>query len=138
MTELASGGFIVPATDAKRIEKALGEPLLDMTRLVSVVERGMDKEGDHSLVELKLDPTYLPSITQTAQLSGRTVKALIRDVAARTMKNMFYINPEPAPVQMTQSDYRAISEIISVEDPNGTDIANWIKDKALEAVPSKR
>ena len=130
LKDLAEGGLMLPAESVIRIKKAIAS--VDSEDIVSKVESGANRQGDHLLFTTAVDPVWEPRLKEIADSRGIPVMALMQEIVGAVLFNgWLYDNvvpPEPTPVSFSRPSYEFLRKTVAAGGPLfGEDIAAWAR-----------
>jgi len=136
--QLANGGVMLTASAVKRIRDA-GCALLNADDLIRDVEYARDRDRGNVILRFSLDPCRVGPIQAIADFKGISLNDLVqRDIEQMLNNGTFYSIPAPEPsVAFSEGDWLMLQGVLGMEVMHGSDLANWIRDKAglTEAMP---
>jgi len=139
LSDLAKGGVMLEPDVVKAISKHLKNQNWSGGDLLPLVERGVGMQGDNFIATWKIDPTYEPMLRELAENQGRTVNELVQELMdwAAGQGWFYQWEPEPKALRFTPEDYQMLAEATGKQDPNGTDIANFVKEMSESPVAAR-
>jgi len=132
LRELADGGVLLDCATSRQILDLIGT----LDQLVPTLEKvGKVRQGG-IVAEWRLDPVWLPAIEEIGKVQGRSVQEVVQDAMDYVMEQgwLYQIPAELPKVRFDPEDLKAVAEIIGIENPTGTDIAEWVKAQAQEPI----
>ena len=111
----ASGGLMMTVDDLNRIRKSTGLEIKVSADVVTAAEKGANApKGQHCYV-FELDPTLLPSITATAEMTGETIDSFMQSMWSFVLANgwLHDVNPDGQWIPFSSSQARKLRELLN-------------------------
>lgn len=139
LQSLAEGGMLLSAYQVSRIQKAADTRdmgVCDSDDVVDLAEEACDRSGDTLVVPVRIDPAYEPALKELGRTQGRTPEEIVQDLVAWVMDQgwAYEWHPEPRKLLLAEEDWADMKAIFG-EDVTGTDMANWIRERATAPEP---
>jgi hypothetical protein len=126
VNEELAGGIMLPAAMAERIRKAL--PDATPAAIVSAVERQASRDGDTTVVELRIDPVWLGHLRECAERAGVSLERHLRVTLDWALAQGWLgtVAQEPHKVLLTKEQYDAIAMVLGKADFTGDDLCGYL------------
>jgi len=130
LKDLAEGGLMLPTEAVQRIRKAIRS--IDSSDIASRVEGSVDRQGEHLVLKMTMDPSWEPRLREIAEIRGQPVDQLLQECMTTAMTQGWLYNdiipPDPPPISFTREEYEMLRQTVAANGPLfGEDIAAWVK-----------
>jgi hypothetical protein len=130
LNDLADGGMMLPCESVAAVRKAISS--IRPEDIVSSVESSVNRQGDHLVLKMAIDPSWEPRLREIAEIRGHPVEQLMQECMATAMsQGWLYDNvipPDPPPVSFSRNDYESLRKVVAAGGPLfGEDIAAWVR-----------
>lgn len=135
LQDLADGGMMLNGRTVDRIAAALSDSGFGEEALIKVVEKGVRRFGQASIVDYAIDPIYISPLEEWSKSNGRTVQELVQDCMSICFDNEYFysLDFERRPLYLTVEQYRELAEMMGKELIFGADLFEFIRKSLNEA-----